>query len=82
MDLQHGLLFGFLGCVVTFIGFSIAFLIINYNMKKDKKMTRKVDLTEYESMATCIKTDQVPPSEIAEIFTDKKFYKYYKKNWL
>ena len=49
---------------------------------KDKKMTRKVDITEYESMATCIKTDQVPPSEIAEIFTDKKFYKYYKKNWL
>ena len=49
---------------------------------KDKKMTRKVDITEYESMATCIKTDQVPPSEIAEIFTDKKFYKYYKNNWL
>ena len=47
-----------------------------------KKMTRKVDITEYESMATCIKTDQVPPSEIAEIFTDKKFYKYYKNNWL
>ena len=45
-------------------------------------MTRKVDITEYESMATCIKTDQVPPSEIAEIFTDKKFYKYYKNNWL
>ena len=37
MDLQHGLLFGFLGCVVTFIGFSIAFLIINYNIKKDKE---------------------------------------------
>ena len=37
MNLQHGLLFGFLGCVVTFIGFSIAFLIINYNMKKSKK---------------------------------------------
>ena len=37
MNLQHGLLFGFLGCVVTFIGFSIAFLIINYNFKKSKK---------------------------------------------
>jgi hypothetical protein len=49
---------------------------------KSKKMTRKVDTYEYESLATCIKTDQVPASEIAEIFTDKKFYKYYKKNWL
>ena len=47
-----------------------------------QKMTRKVDTYEYESLATCIKTDQVPASEIAEIFTDKKFYKYYKKNWL
>jgi hypothetical protein len=47
-----------------------------------QKLTRKVDTYEYESLATCIKTDQVPASEIAEIFTDKKFYKYYKKNWL
>ena len=47
-----------------------------------QKMTRKVDTYEYESLATCIKTDQVPASEIAEIFTDKKFYKYYKKNYL
>jgi len=49
---------------------------------KNKKMTRKVDTYEYESLAICIKSDQVPASEIAEIFTDKKFYKYYKKNWL
>ena len=27
----------FFGCTVTFIGFFIAFLIINYNMKKSKK---------------------------------------------
>lgn len=27
----------FIGCSVTFIGFFIAFLIINYNMKKSKK---------------------------------------------
>ena len=47
-----------------------------------QKLTRKVDTYEYESLATCIKTDQVPASEIVEIFTDKKFYKYYKKNWL
>jgi len=47
-----------------------------------QKMTRKVDTYEYESLAECIKTDQVPASEIVEIFTDKKFYKYYKKNYL
>jgi len=47
-----------------------------------QKMTRKVDTYEYESLAECIKTDQVPASEIVEIFTDKKFYKYYKKKWL
>ena len=47
-----------------------------------QKMTRKVDIYEYESLAECIKTDQVPASEIVQIFTDKKFYKYYKKNYL
>ena len=47
-----------------------------------QKMTRKVDTYEYDSLAECIKSDQVPASEIVEIFTDKKFYKYYKKNYL
>ena len=46
---------------------------------KGKKMTRKVDTYEYESLETCIKTEQVPPSEIAELFTDKAFYKWYSK---
>jgi len=45
--------------------------------KKDKTMTRKVDTYEYESLETCIKTEQIPPSEIAEIFTDKAYYKWY-----
>ena len=49
--------------------------------KKDKTMTRKVDTYEYESLETCIQTEQVPPSEIAEIFTDKAFYKWYKKKY-
>ena len=39
-------------------------------------MTRKVDKTEYEDLATCIRSDQVPAEEIAEIFTDKAFYKW------
>ena len=42
MDLQHGFLFAFIGCTVTVIGFFIAFLIINYNMKKDKKRKNRV----------------------------------------
>ena len=46
---------------------------------KDKTMTRKVDTYEYESLETCIQTEQVPPSEIAELFTDKSFYKWYSK---
>ena len=46
---------------------------------KDKTMTRKVDTYEYESLETCIQTEQVPPSEIAELFTDKAFYKWYSK---
>ena len=44
-----------------------------------QKMSRKVDTYEYESLAECIRSDQVPASEIAEIFTDKAYYKWYKK---
>ena len=46
---------------------------------KGKKMTRKVDTYEYESLETCIKSDQVPANEIAELFTDKAFYNWYSK---
>ena len=35
-------------------------------IQKDKTM-KKVDTYEYESLETCIQTEQVPPSEIAEI---------------
>ena len=44
-------------------------------------MTRKVDTYEYESLGECIRSDQVPAEEIAEIFTDKAFYKWYKKKY-
>ena len=44
---------------------------------KDKKMTRKIDTYEYQSLADCIRSEQVPASEIAEIFTDKAYYKWY-----
>ena len=46
-----------------------------------KKITRKVDTWEYEDLATCIRSDQVPAEEIAEKFTDKAFYKWYKKTY-
>ena len=47
-----------------------------------QKMTRKVDITDYQDLADCIRSDQVPASEIVEIFTDKAFYKWYKKKYL
>ena len=46
-----------------------------------KNMTRKVDTWEYEDLATCIRSDQVPAEEIAELFTDKAFYKWYKRKY-
>ena len=48
---------------------------------KNNKMTRKVDTYEYQDLADCIRSDQVPASEIAEIFTDKAFYNWYKKKY-
>tara|TARA_R110001592_G_scaffold61640_2_gene187970 strand:+ start:3167 stop:3340 length:174 start_codon:yes stop_codon:yes gene_type:complete len=45
MNLEYGLLLGFLGCVVTVTVFFIAFLIINYNMKKEiEQMKQKQEL--------------------------------------
>jgi len=59
---------------------------LNYRMvktlaeaNKNKPMKRKVDTYEYESLEACIKSDQVPANHIAEIFTDKEYYKWYAK---
>ena len=49
---------------------------------KNKPITRKVDTYEYQSLADCIRSDQVPANHIAEYFNDKKFYKWYKKKYL
>ena len=46
-----------------------------------QKMSRKVDITDYQDLADCIRSDQVPAEEIAEIFTDKAYYKWYKKRY-
>ena len=48
---------------------------------KSKKQV-KVDKTDYQDIADCIRSDQVPASAIAEYFTDKRFYKWYKKKYL
>ena len=37
MDLQYGILLFVMGSTATFVGFFIAFLVINYNQKKEKK---------------------------------------------
>ena len=37
LDLQSGLLMGFIGCTITFVGFFIAFLVINYNQRQETK---------------------------------------------
>tara|TARA_Y100001970_G_scaffold254632_1_gene330552 strand:+ start:242 stop:433 length:192 start_codon:yes stop_codon:yes gene_type:complete len=41
MDLQHGILLFVIGCTVTFIGFFMAFLVINYNQKKEQKIKNR-----------------------------------------
>jgi len=37
MTLGHGLALGVIGCTVTFIGFFIAFLVVNHNKRKELK---------------------------------------------
>ena len=41
MNVAHGFAMFFLGCTITFIGFFIAFLIINYNQKQERKKQLK-----------------------------------------
>ena len=41
MDFSHGILFFVIGCTLTLIGFFIAFLVIRYNMKKEKEKLEK-----------------------------------------
>ena len=41
MNFEHGLLMFFMGMTITIIGFFIAFLVINYNHKTEKKKLKK-----------------------------------------
>ena len=38
MDVTHGILLFFIGCTLTFVGFFMAFIVINYNRKKEKEL--------------------------------------------
>ena len=46
MDLQSGLLMGFLGCTITFVGFTIAYIVANYHFKKENKKNRPLSSVE------------------------------------
>ena len=46
MDLQSGLLMGFLGCTITFVGFTIAYIVANYHYKKENKKNKPLSSVE------------------------------------
>ena len=41
MDFEHGILMFVIGCTLTLVGFFIAFLVINYNKKKEDERIRE-----------------------------------------
>ena len=41
MDITHGISLFFIGCTVTFLGFFMAFLVVRYNLKKEKEKLEK-----------------------------------------
>ena len=46
MDFEHGILMFIIGCAATFVGFFIAFLVINYNKKKEEEKIKKQNETK------------------------------------
>ena len=41
MNFEYGLLMGVIGCLATVVGFFIAFLVINYNKKKEEERIKR-----------------------------------------
>jgi len=41
MDFIHGITFFVIGITITVVGFFIAFLVVNYNIKKELERIRK-----------------------------------------
>ena len=46
MNFEHGILMFIIGCTATFVGFFIAFLVINYNKKKEEEKIKKQNETK------------------------------------
>jgi len=50
---------------------------------KSIKNSHKTPLEDkWSALADCIRSDQVPASDVAKFFEDKKFYGWYKKKYL
>jgi|DEB0MinimDraft_6_1074348.scaffolds.fasta_scaffold03935_6 hypothetical protein len=51
-------------------------------IEKGRKMADRkkpnIKKSEYENLYDCIRTDQVPPDQVAYWFTDKKFFEWYR----
>ena len=45
-------------------------------------MKLKIKKSEYQNIADCIRSDQVPASAVFEYFSNKPFYSWYKKKYL
>jgi hypothetical protein len=46
MDFAHGLLLGIFGCLATFVGFFIAYLVVARNHRKENKKKRPLSSVE------------------------------------
>ena len=46
MNFEHGILMFIFGCTITIIGFFIAFLVINYNKKKEEERIKRQNETK------------------------------------
>lgn len=47
-----------------------------------KGSNKDVVVEEYQNIADCIRSDQVPASDVAKFFSNKDFYKWYKTKYL
>ena len=50
MDFTHGILMFFIGCSITFIGFFIAFLIVNHNQRVEARKKIRENHPMYDLM--------------------------------
>ena len=48
---------------------------------KQKENAPLVKPEDYDDVATCIRTEQVPPSTVAHLFQDAEFLAYYKRTY-